>query len=133
MTTSDEAIQLIVFLRDHRFIGEHCWADDDHTEREHEGYECPIEYLEYRAWEVAMRQERQDPRSEWVHLTYYQLRSLARAHWRKRTGSDTHIVRTDIWERYHATLRHPAVQALKTVEELTPSTLSDAVSDGVFE
>ena len=119
-----------MFLRNHRFIGDHCWANDDQEERDHEGYECPIEYLEYRAWEVAMRQERQDLRSEWIHLTYYQLRSLAKETWRKRTGSDN--VRTAIWERYHATLRHPAVQALKTVEELTPSALSAAVSDGVF-
>ena len=67
---------------------------------DHEGYECPREILEYTAWERAMRQERQDGRSEWVHSTYYSLRSLSKAYWRKRTGSDK--VRTDIWERYHA-------------------------------
>ena len=68
--------------------------------------------------------------SEWIDRTYYQLRSLAKDYWKVRTGSDN--VRTDIWERYHATFRHPVLQAVKTVEDLTPDTLSDAVSDGVF-
>ena len=47
MTTSDEAIQLIQYLRDHRFIGEDCWADEAETERDHEGYECQVEILDY--------------------------------------------------------------------------------------
>ena len=76
MTTSAEAIQLIVYLRDHRFIGEHCWANEDELERDHEGYECPLEIWQWSAWERAMRQD-----NDWVHDTYYQLRSLAKDYW----------------------------------------------------
>ena len=59
---------------------------------------------------------RQEGLSEWIDCTYFAIRSLAKDYWKKRTGSDR--VRTAIWERYHATFRHPVVQALKTVEEL---------------
>ena len=50
MTTSDEVIKMVTFLRDHRFIGEECWADAGETERDHEGFECAAEVLEYMAW-----------------------------------------------------------------------------------
>ena len=55
MTTSDEAIQLIAYLRDHRIIGQQCWADAGETERDHEGFECAVEILDYLSWEHDMR------------------------------------------------------------------------------
>ena len=49
MTTTEEAIQLIVFLRDHRFIGKYCVIDDSEPPLDHEALDCPIEGLEYQA------------------------------------------------------------------------------------
>ena len=65
VTTSDEEIQLIAYLRDHRFIGEKCWADAGETERDHEGFECAVEILDYLSWEHDMR----TAEAEWVGRT----------------------------------------------------------------
>ena len=42
MTIVIESITLIEYLRDHRFIGDECWADDAETTRDHDGYVCLI-------------------------------------------------------------------------------------------
>ena len=104
MTTSDEAIQLIAYLRDHRFIGQQCWADAGETQRDHEGFACALEILDYLSWEHDMR----TAEAEWVGRTYYQLRSLAADYWRARTGSSR--VRTDAWTRYHHALRQTVIR-----------------------
>ena len=78
MTTPVESVQLIKYLRDHRFIGESCWADDEETLRDHEGWECGAEVAEYDAWERAMRSE-EAPYG--VEQTFFQIRSLAKDYW----------------------------------------------------
>ena len=78
MTTPLESVQLIKYLRDHRFIGEHCWADSDETTRDHDGWECGIEVAEYDYWERAMRDRLA---SYLVEQTYFQIRRLAWHYW----------------------------------------------------
>ena len=85
MTTPLESVQLIKYLRDHRFIGESCWADDEETARDHEGWECGAEVAEYDYWERAMRDK---SAGHLVHETYHQTRRLAVKYWERHAGLD---------------------------------------------
>ena len=87
MTTDAEAVQLVEYLRDHRFIGDRCWADDAETIRDHPGYGCSCEVREYLRWESAMRPPTETPADGIVHNTYYQIRRLAHTWWRQRHGT----------------------------------------------
>ena len=88
MTTAIESITLIEYLRDHRFIGEQCWADAAETRRDHDGYECPHEILEYWLWEWAMRWVAPEKGYDIIVNTYFQIRRLAGAYWTTKYGED---------------------------------------------
>ena len=115
MTTPTETVTLIQYLRDHWFIGETCWVEEEETLRDHLGFDCPIEAAEYDAWEWSLHAGRV---SLQVDLTYRQIRRLAREYWRALY----HDMDADaVWECYYAATQTPEYQA--RAEELAYDSL----------